>query len=78
MISDEDLQCIASVDDCYMGVHLGDMAKELLAQRKVREGWKMVPVEPTDSMINAALKIGCLTIRSTYSSMLAAAPEVEE
>lgn len=34
MISDEDLQDIASVDDWYMGVHLGDMARELLALRK--------------------------------------------
>jgi len=34
MTSDEDLQDIASVDDWYMGVHLGDMAKELLELRK--------------------------------------------
>ncbi|MGP2520503.1 hypothetical protein ACTUSX_11520 [Pantoea ananatis] len=41
---------------------------------KVPEGWKLVPVVPTDKMINAALGIGGFTIRSTYTSMISAAP----
>lgn len=41
---------------------------------KVPEGWKLVPVDPTDKMINAALGIGGFTIRSTYTSMISAAP----
>ncbi|CAI1574023.1 Uncharacterised protein [Serratia entomophila] len=39
------------------------------------EGWKLVPVEPTAEMINAALASGALSIRTAYRVMLAAAPE---
>ncbi|MGP2846195.1 hypothetical protein ACTVNB_25520, partial [Serratia nematodiphila] len=42
---------------------------------KLPEGWKLVPVEPTAEMINAALASGALSIRSAYRLMLAAAPE---
>lgn len=41
---------------------------------KVPEGWKLVPIVPTDKMINAALGIGGFTIRSAYTSMISAAP----
>lgn len=41
----------------------------------IPDGWKMVPVEPTAEMINAALASGALSIRTAYSAMLAAAPE---
>lgn len=34
MISDEDLSIISESKDFYMGAHLGDMARELLALRK--------------------------------------------
>lgn len=74
MISDERLKKIA--EDDY--VQCGDaaaMAKELLALRKPREGWRLVPAEPTDGMINAALATGAYSIRTAYSAMLAAAPE---
>ncbi|MDQ9544541.1 hypothetical protein, partial [Serratia marcescens] len=42
---------------------------------KLPEGWKLVPVEPTAEMINAALASGALSIRTAYRVMLAAAPE---
>lgn len=82
MISDEDLQDIASVDDWYMGVHLGDMAKELLALRKAREGWKLVPSNPTNEMMWAAKNalsstVGWNSFKEAYYGMLAAAPEPE-
>lgn len=41
---------------------------------KVPEGWKLVPIEPTDKMINAALESGSFTFRTAYAAMLAAAP----
>ncbi|MGP3273078.1 hypothetical protein ACTVPS_01690 [Serratia marcescens] len=47
---------------------------EMLAQ-PVSGGYKLVPVEPTAEMINAALASGALSIRTVYRVMLAAAPE---
>lgn len=41
----------------------------------IPDGWKLVPVEPTTEMINAALASGALSIRTAYRVMLAAAPE---
>ncbi len=40
MISRDDLREIAEVDDWYMGVHLGEMAKELLKMRCCEHQWK--------------------------------------
>ncbi|MFV9175972.1 hypothetical protein [Serratia marcescens] len=42
---------------------------------EIPDGWKLVPVEPTTEMINAALAAGAISIRTAYSAMLAAAPE---
>ncbi|WP_337046058.1 hypothetical protein [Serratia bockelmannii] len=42
---------------------------------EIPDGWKLVPVEPTTEMINAALASGALSIRTAYRVMLAAAPE---
>ncbi|KOA70482.1 hypothetical protein [Pantoea sp. CFSAN033090] len=58
------------------------MAKELLALRKGREipeGWKLVPVEPTEEMIAAGDQFmdGLSRLGDAYDAMLAAAPEVE-
>ncbi len=39
MISSDDLREIAEVDDWYMGVHLGEMAKELLNLRPCEHQW---------------------------------------
>lgn len=48
----------------------------MLAQPVSRgDNWKLVPVEPTAEMINAALASGAISIRTAYSAMLAAAPE---
>ena len=40
MISRDDLREIAEVDDWYMGVHLGEMAKELLNLRGCAHQWE--------------------------------------
>jgi len=46
---------------------------------KVPEGWKLVPIEPTDEMLDAAQDAVDDTFRldivRTYSAMLAAAPQ---
>lgn len=59
------------------------MAKELLALRKGREipeGWKLVPVEPTESMIAAGDQFmdGLSRLGDAYDAMLAAAPGGEQ
>lgn len=51
------------------------LAQPVSSRYKLPEGWKLVPVEPTAEMINAALASGALSIRSAYRLMLAAAPE---
>lgn len=51
------------------------LAQPVSGGYKLPEGWKLVPVEPTAEMINAALASGALSIRSAYRLMLAAAPE---
>ena len=45
----------------------------------VPEGWKMVPVEPTEEMIAAGDQFmdGLSSLGNAYDAMLAAAPEVE-
>lgn len=43
----------------------------------VPEGWQLVPVEPTEEMLSAALKFPAQT-RKQYAAMLAAAPEVPQ
>lgn len=64
------------------------MARELLALRKVHEGWKLVPVEPTIEMLDSQehemlpmvhhdsmLKRARMIRRHGWRVMLAAAPE---
>lgn len=57
------------------------MAKELLAlrqRREIPEGWKLVPVEITQEMVDANFEGVCTGgIQAGYRAMLAAAPEVE-
>ncbi|WP_440487007.1 hypothetical protein [Serratia nevei] len=57
--------------DCLRGM----MAQPVSSGYKLPDGWKMVPVDPTKEMINAALASGAISIRTAYSAMLAAAPE---
>lgn len=76
MISDERLAFIAAhgresiflvtPDDCSA------MAKELLALRQEREGWKLVPVEPTTGMYEAGDQQ--LATKQVWDAMLAASP----
>ncbi|WP_336954925.1 hypothetical protein [Serratia sp. KG1D] len=51
------------------------LAQPVSGGYKLPEGWKLVPIEPTTEMINAALASGALSIRTAYRAMLAAAPE---
>lgn len=75
MISDERLRYILITGNTR-GKDAQEMAKELLALRKAREGWKLVPVEPTDEMINAGdhFMDGLSRLGDAYEAMLAAAP----
>jgi hypothetical protein len=41
----------------------------------VPEGWKMVPVEPTEEMLRAAFREASVYSPTAYRAMLAAAPE---
>lgn len=50
------------------------LAQPVSGGYKLADGWKLVPVEPTTEMINAALASGAISIRTAYSAMLAAAP----
>lgn len=83
MISDERLKELEPEDDLYnyppTQEELNSMAKELLALRKVREGWKLVPVEPTEGMNKAGWNAMNEhdAINPTYRAMLAAAPKPE-
>lgn len=46
-----------------------------------REGWKLVPVEPTDAMISAGADVldgFRVDVLYTYDAMLAAAPPTQE
>lgn len=80
MISDERLKelgddntiCKVSWDERV------EMARELLALRKAHEGWQLVPVEPTQQMIDAHTE-GMISggASKAYRAMLAAAPEPE-
>ncbi|MDI6634319.1 hypothetical protein [Pantoea dispersa] len=55
------------------------MAKELLALRNAREGWRLVPVEPTRQMMSQGHFAMAGTdrgkFRRIYMAMVAAAPE---
>ncbi|MGQ6212269.1 hypothetical protein ACUNGV_10020 [Serratia sp. IR-2025] len=51
------------------------LAQPVSKRYTLPDGWKLVPVEPTTEMINAALAAGAISIRTAYSAMLAAAPE---
>lgn len=82
MISDERLEQISQCSDVVtlFAYEQRQMARELLALRKAREGWKLVPIEPSWEMISAAIKNhegDAFLPVSLYKNMLAAAPEVE-
>lgn len=60
---------------------LADEVVRLRSGVKIPDGWKLVPVEPTDDMALAAIKV---TLRNPsvngvqqYKAMLSAAPEYE-
>lgn len=80
MISDERLKQLSEIETCVGTTgEMMSIAKELLALRKVREGWKLVPVEPTTQQWAAGVKAmdaGIDKPTLCYSAMLAAAPEV--
>lgn len=81
MISDERLEDIADeqLTERQLGLDSSEvvsMAKELLALRKAREGWKLVPVEPTEEMIAAGDQFmdGLSRLGDAYEAMITAAP----
>jgi len=52
--------------------------KSVPAAHRVPEGWKLVPVEITQEMVDANFEGVCIGgIQAGYRAMLAAAPEVE-
>ncbi|MGL5565442.1 MAG: hypothetical protein ACRDC4_06880 [Plesiomonas sp.] len=61
-----------------MGEHMREM-EESKPEFKVPDGWRLVPVEPTDDMVNAAIKVSLrnpsINGVPQYRAMLAAAPE---
>lgn len=78
MISDESLKLIAEDDHVQCG-DASAMAKELLALRKAREGWKLVPVVLTGGMTNAMTEAISDDLHNVdvWKSTLSAAPEPE-
>ncbi|MDP8648029.1 hypothetical protein [Serratia marcescens] len=62
-------------DQCAEAIRAATLAQPVSSGYTLPDGWKLVPVEPTAEMINAALASGALSIRSAYRLMLAAAPE---
>ena len=60
-----------------------ELTKLLAEARKVPEGWRLVPVEPTDEMRDAALDFVAtapqqsVTVQNIYRVMLSAAPKGE-
>lgn len=80
-ISNERLEELADINHVgsILGQEIAAMAKELLALRNAREGWKLVPIEPTEAMIAAGDQFmdGLSLLGDAYDAMLAAAPEGE-
>lgn len=78
MISDEELEGIINSDVRHSAL-LVELAKELLTLRKAREGWKLVPVEATEEMIQVGdvFMDGLSQLGNAYEAMIAAAPEPE-
>lgn len=77
MISDERLDHLANgrwLD--AKSSEIEGMAKELLALRKVHEGWQLVPVEPTEDMMAAGTAVDG-GVYCIWKDMLTAAPEPE-
>lgn len=59
-----------------------DMALRSLDAGWVPDGWKLVPIEPTQSMLEAGQDeagelTGLLTVEAIYEAMLAAAPSAQ-
>lgn len=65
---------------CFQDAEVAAMARELLALRNAREGWKLVPVEPSPEQRLASKRYKASTKITTgpgfYRAMVAAAPEV--
>ena len=62
---------------------IAGMQVEIDALKLVQQeqaGWQLVPVEPTEAMLGAALRhvIGMASMPAAYRAMLAAAPKGEK
>lgn len=63
----------------FMAAHIDALKAELAEARKVPDGWKLVPIESTGPMVNAAwlrvgARIGTGTIDEIWEAMVKAAP----
>jgi hypothetical protein len=78
-ISNERLEEVARKHSSLTAREAYEIAKELLALRKAREGWKLVPVEPTRQMMSQGHFAMAGTdrgkFRRIYMAMVAEAPE---
>ncbi|WP_288444849.1 hypothetical protein [uncultured Pantoea sp.] len=77
-ISNERLEELAKGDMEIWYSESKAMAKELLALRNAREGWKLVPVEPTKEMLEEIWldeRFKEVAMKRRYQALLAAAPE---
>ena len=74
-ISDRDHEAWDKAKAAISACRAAMLAQPVSSGYKLQDGWRLVPVEPTTEMINAALAAGAISIRTAYSAMLAAAPE---
>lgn len=80
-LSDEDVDRVAKIiadhighgmrEKCY---NVARAALESLPAASVPDGWKLVPVEPTDGMQDAHKRVRASGACHVWSTMLAAAP----
>lgn len=60
-----------------IGAYLYTSAPTMLTEQApcdIPEGWKLVPIEPTPEMLNAA-RLNHMAANAVYKAMLSAAPE---
>lgn len=73
--------CQHFVDQHYDEIMGALKSQDALSPAAAAEGWKLVPVEPTEEMLDAVIVnngLGPITARKAYKNMLAAAPPSEQ
>jgi hypothetical protein len=77
--------------DMPLALHIMDIQQDAVKSVGVKEGWQLVPIEPTEGMLKSGLanigkwpvnSDGSVSVReqlkSDYAAMLSAAPKAEE